>query len=182
MSAFLSAYRRVNDVIASILLSLGGAIFGFAVLCSFGGAVERYTTGQGYAWMNDLPAYLVPWAIFPMMSVVARMDRHITVDLLPTFLKGRSRQVLQVAIQAIVLVTALWFLQGGIEALQFFLPLAQIADVGFHLPMPLIYLSFPVGFFLLANFALEGLLHALAALVRGDVPAAGAHAVPEASE
>lgn len=182
MSTFLSGYRRLNDVIAHVLLTFSGGIFAFAVLCSFGGAVERYTTGHSYAWMNDLPAYLVPWAIFPAMAVVARMDRHITVDMLPTFLKGRSRLVLQVAIQSIMLVTAIWFLHGGISALRFFIPLAQTADVGFHLPMPLIYLAFPTGFLLLANFALEGLLHAIDALLRGESPAGGPNPVPEAFE
>ena len=169
MTAFLSSYRRVNDAIAYLVLSMGGAIFAFAVLCSFGGAVERYTSGHSYAWMNDLPAYLVPWAIFPVMAVVARMDRHITVDMLPAYLKGRNRLVLQVAIRFIVLATALWFLHGGVDALRFFIPLSQTADVGFELPMPLIYLSFPLGFLLLANFALEGLLNAIVALVNGDV-------------
>ena len=139
-------------------LALGAAIVGFAVIALFSGAVERYVSGMGYTWLNDLPPMLMPWAVFPILGVLIRSDRHIMVEVLPTLLRGRARNVLRLTVFSICLVTALIFCWAGGEAVMFFRNLGEVTESEIEIPVWTMYLSFPVGFALLANFSLEAVL------------------------
>tara|TARA_Y100000294_G_scaffold164269_2_gene170892 strand:- start:546 stop:1055 length:510 start_codon:yes stop_codon:yes gene_type:complete len=151
-------YLRINDAIAVLALALGAAVVGFAVIALFSGAVERHVSGMGYTWLNDLPPMLMPWAVFPILGVLIRSDRHIMVEVLPTLLRGRARNLLRLTVYLICLVAALIFCWAGGEAVLFFRSLGEVTESEIEIPIWTMYLSFPVDFALLANFSLEAVL------------------------
>jgi len=154
----LSIYVRINDAISVVILALGAVIVGFAVVALFSGAVERYVSGIGYAWLDDMPPMLLPWAVFPILGVLIRSDRHIAVEVLPTMLRGRARTLLRLAVYLVCLAAALTFFWAGVDAVAFFRELGEVSESEIEFPIWTMYLSFPVGFGLLANFSLEAAL------------------------
>jgi len=153
--AFLS---RINTVIEKLAVGLGMCILAFAALALFAQAVERHTTGQGYAWMNDFPPFLVPWCVFPVMGVLLRSDRHITVELAPTLLHGNALHLLNLFVGLICLAAGLYFCWTGSAAVGFFQMLGEYTETEIRIPFWWLYAAFPTGFGILALFALERVL------------------------
>jgi len=158
MKLLLGAYRLLygtNSLIQRLAIGLGMAIVAFAVIALFAAAVERHVTGRGYAWMNDLPPFLLPWCVFPLMGVLLRSGRHISVDVAPTLLPERAAQFLRLAVALIALVSGIYFCNAGIEATGFFRMLGEVTETEIQFPFWFLYAAFPTGFGILALFALE---------------------------
>lgn len=158
MRLLLSAYRLLygtNSLIQRIALGLGMAIVAFAVLALFAAAVERHVTGRGYAWMNDLPPFLLPWCVFPLMGVLLRSGRHISVDVAPTLLPAGPAQILRMVVGLVALVSGIYFCNAGIEATGFFRMLGEVTETEIQFPFWFLYAAFPTGFGILSLFALE---------------------------
>lgn len=167
MRLLLSAYRLLygtNSLIQRIALGLGMAIVAFAVLSLFAAAVERHLTGRGYAWMNDLPPFLLPWCVFPLMGVLLRSGRHISVDVAPTLLSAGPARILRLIVGMIALVSGIYFCNAGIEATGFFRMLGEVTETEIQFPFWFLYAAFPTGFGILALFALEMVLREILGL------------------
>jgi TRAP-type C4-dicarboxylate transport system permease small subunit len=167
VNTLLRAYVRFNDLLAALCLVVASCGVAFAILALTAAALERYLYGFSYALLNDLPPLLMPWVVLPMMGTLLRSDHHISVDFLPHFLQGRGRVLLNLVVGAVAAAISLWFLYGGIDALKFFMRLNQTTETGIRFPLWWIYLSFPVGFGLLAWFSAEKALVALVTLLTG---------------
>ncbi len=161
LGAVHDALRRVNDVIAVVAMAIAMTVVGFAVLAVLAGAIERHTTGMGYAWMNDLPPFLMPWCVFPLLGVLLRRERHIVVEVAPSLLTGGRLRLLRIVVATICLLTGIAFCIAGIEAVSFFQMLGEITETEIEIPFWWLYAAFPVGFGLFALFALEMLLREL---------------------
>ena len=168
MQSIFNVYVRFNDILSAAAIGLGALIVGFAVLALFGGALERYFLGMGYAWINDLPPMLMPWAVFPILGVLIRSGGHIKVELLPALVKGRKQSYVQLCVYAICLVSALVFCWGGWEAVSFFRQLGEVTESEIEFPIWYMYVSFPFGFALLANFSFEALIREYQLLVSAE--------------
>ncbi|WP_416897645.1 MAG: TRAP transporter small permease [Minwuia sp.] len=171
MNAVVLIYRilrRINDVIAAVAMALGMAIVAFAAISLFAAAIERHVSGRGYAWMNDLPPFLLPWCVFPLMGVLYRSGRHISVEVAPSLLGGHRRHALEFAISVIVFSSAVYFCHAGIDATGFFRMLGEVTETEIRLPFWALYAAFPTGFAILALFALEAMLRS--ALAMGGRP------------
>lgn len=158
MKRFFHLYVRLNDLISLTAISLGGLIMGFAVFALLLSAFERYFIGMGYSWINDLPPLLMPWAIFPILGVLIRDERHIRVEIAPSMLAGKPLIALQISVYAVCFVAALTFCIGSSEAVAFFRMLGEVTELEFEFPKWWVYLAFPIGFAILANFSLEGII------------------------
>lgn len=175
MRLLLGVYRLLhgfNTLVQKLALGLGMAIVAFAVLSLFAAAIERHVTGRGYAWMNDLPPFLLPWCVFPLMGVLLRSGRHISVDVAPTLLPAGPAQVLRLVVGLIALVSGIYFCNAGIEATSFFRMLGEVTETEIQFPFWFLYAAFPTGFAILALFALEMVLREILGLF-GALPADG---------
>lgn len=159
---FLDAYRKANDVLEWLIVAFTGVLILVIVALPFVSAVVRYTTGEGYTWLAEFPPQLVPWVVFLLLGVVLRYDGHIAVDVMPHYLKGRALTRLRVAVLAFSLVAAVVFAVFGLKTVLFFRQLGQVSATEFEFPLWMLYVSYPLGFTLAANFALESLLCELA--------------------
>lgn len=166
---FADALRRLNNVISAVAIAIGMAVIAFAAIALFAQAVERYVSGQGYAWMNDFPPFLVPWCVFPVMGVLLRGDRHINVEVAPHLLKGvwrgRALILLRLVIGLICLVSGVYFCNAGWAAVEFFQMLGELTETEIRIPFWWLYAAFPAGFAVMALFALERVLDESLALL-----------------
>lgn len=154
----LEAYRKVNDALEWLIVAFTGTIVLVIVVLPFVAAAVRLGTGEGYTWLAESPPQLVPWVVFPLIGVLLRHDRHIAVDVVPHFLSGGRLRALRVAVLGICLASALAFAAFGTRTVLFFKQLGQLSTTEIEFPLWVLYLSYPLGFLLAANFCLEALL------------------------
>ncbi|MBG6142664.1 TRAP-type C4-dicarboxylate transport system permease small subunit [Labrenzia sp. EL_142] len=167
MNGLLLALRRVNGVLARLSNYLGMTIVAIMVTALTASAITRYISGTGYDWLIELPPALVPWLVFPLLGPLLRSGDHIKVDLLPTFLPARKTLYLNLFCYTLTFIGALIFLVAGNEAVALFHRLGQLMELEIEIPIWWMYLAFPVGFGMLALFALELILETLRALFAG---------------
>jgi TRAP-type C4-dicarboxylate transport system permease small subunit len=155
---------RFNDMLARGLVAVAALAIAATILALAATAAERHLVGTGLTLLNDLPPLLMPWIVFPLMGVLLRLDRHITVDFLPPRLSARRRQLLSVFVSLVTLAASLVMLAGSARATAFIAALGQSTETAPYFPMWWIHASVPAGFALLAWFALERLLTSVLAL------------------
>ena len=166
VSGLVGAYARLNDRLAAVITAFASALTMIIVVAPFAAAVIRYWTGQGYDWLAELPPQLLPWVVFPLVGVLLRKERHIAVDVVPHFLSGRGLAALRAVVMAISLAGCVVFAAYGAVAVQFFAQLGQISTTEIEFPLWWLYVSYPLGFALAANFCVEALLRQIS----GDAP------------
>lgn len=158
----LEGYKKVNDALEWLIAAFTGVLVLVIVALPFVSAAVRYFTGEGYTWLAEFPPQLVPWVVFPLLGVVLRHDGHIAVDVLPHYVQGRRLTLLRAAVLAASFIAAVAFALFGAKTVLFFRQLGQMSPTEFQFPLWLLYISYPLGFLLAANFALESLLRELA--------------------
>lgn len=171
----IDAYRRVNDVLAYLIIAFTGFLVAVIVVLPFIGTVIRLATGEGYTWIAETPPQLVPWVVFPLIGAILRHDGHIAVDVVPHFLRGRALSALRVVMLLICIAGALGFAVFGARTVVFFQKLGQLSTTEFEFPLWYLYVSYPLGFAIAANFCVEALLRELAGKRRpaaADLPPA----------
>lgn len=169
---FLDAYKKVNDALEWLIVGITGLLILAIVALPFVAAVVRWITGQGYNWLAEAPPQLVPWVVFPLLGVVLRHDGHIAVDVLPHYVRGRTLTVLRATVLGACLAGATAFAIFGARTVMFFKGLGQMSPTEIEFPLWMLYVSYPLGFALAANFALESMLRELAGQRESRRPAA----------
>lgn len=158
---YLDAYKKVNDALEWLIVGFTGLLLLVIVALPFVSAVVRYITGEGYTWLAESPPQLVPWVVFPLLGVVLRHDGHIAVDVLPHYVQGRTLTLLRAAVLAACVAAGVAFAVFGLNTVLFFRQLGQVSTTEIEFPLWVLYTTYPLGFALAANFALESLLREL---------------------
>lgn len=166
MEKALSYFQKITDVLAKLIFGLAAVIIGFDVLSIFLEVLGRYMVGSSRAFMEELPRILVPFVVFPMMGVLLKLKKHITVDVLPERLKGKRRSVLLIVVYSVVLAVAIQFLIAGVIAVRYYFEMGFETHTEIVFKFWVTYLPFPVGFGLLILFAVELLWQELITLIR----------------
>lgn len=154
----LERYKKLNDALEWLIVGFAGILTLVIVAMPFVAAVVRFITGEGYTWLAELPPQLVPWVVFPLLGVVLRHDGHIAVDVLPHYVTGRTLTAVRATVLGACLVAAVAFAVFGVKTVLFFRQLGQMSTTEIEFPLWVLYVSYPLGFLVAANFALESLL------------------------
>jgi len=158
MHGFYDRYRRFNDWLEQIIVVLASAMIAVIVMLPFASVAVRLATGEGYSFLAETAPQLVPWAVFPMIGVLLRRDSHIAVDMLPHFLKGSAATALRVAVLFLCLLGTAAMAWFGARTTAFFANLGQLSTTEIEFPLWYLYVSYPIGLLLAANFCLESLI------------------------
>ena len=146
---------KINSFVARLSYFLGMIIVAIMVMALSLSAITRYISGTGYDWLIELPPILVCWLVFPLLGPLLKEGSHIQVDFLSGLLTSQKMQLLKIFVYLSVFFTALVFLKAGLDATMLYFRLGQMMELELDIPIWWMYLSFPVGFFILALFALE---------------------------
>ena len=166
MEKALEYYQKSMDVLYKIILALAATIIGLDVLSIFLEAVGRYLVGSSRAFMEELPRLMVPFVVFPMMGVLLKLKKHISVEILPEKLTGKARSVVLILVYAVVVVVACQFFMAGIVAVRYYYQMGFETHTEIIFKLWVTYLPFPIGFALLVLFAVELLWTELVILVK----------------
>ena len=145
----------LNNFLAKISYFIGILIVAIMVMALSLSAITRYISGTGYDWLIELPPVLVCWLVFPLLGPLLREGNHIQVDFLASLTSSRQAKILKLLMNLTALIASLVFFKAGVEATFLYFNLGQMMELEIDIPIWWMYLSFPVGFIILALFALE---------------------------
>ena len=144
-----------NNFLAKVSYFIGILIVAIMVMALTLSAITRYISGTGYDWLIELPPVLVCWLVFPLLGPLLREGNHIQVDFLASLTSSRQAKILKLLMNLTALIASLVFFKAGVEATFLYFNLGQMMELEIDIPIWWMYLSFPVGFIILALFALE---------------------------
>ena len=145
----------LNNFLAKVSYFIGILIVAIMVMALSLSAITRYISGTGYDWLIELPPVLVCWLVFPLLGPLLREGDHIQVDFLASLTSSRQAKILKLLMNLTALIASLVFFKAGLEATFLYFNLGQMMELEIDIPIWWMYLSFPVGFIILALFALE---------------------------
>ena len=145
----------LNNFLAKVSYFIGILIVAIMVMALSLSALTRYISGTGYDWRIELPPVLVCWLVFPLLGPLLREGNHIQVDFLASLTSSRQAKILKLLMNLTALIASLVFFKAGLEATFLYFNLGQMMELEIDIPIWWMYLSFPVGFIILAFFALE---------------------------
>ena len=171
MEKALEYYQKAMEVLYKIIFTLAAIIIGLDVLSIFLEALGRYLVGSSRAFMEELPRLAVPFVVFPMMGVLLKLKKHISVEILPERLTGKARSVVLILVYAVVVVVSCQFFMAGIMAVRYYYQMGFETHTEIIFKLWITYLPFPIGFGLLLLFAVELLWAELVTLTKLHVAA-----------
>lgn len=93
----LKVLLKIERAFIVLLLSVAAVFEVFQI-------VARATTGVGWAWGNGVVVMLTIWACFLAGAVGIELGDHIALDIVAKRLPGRSRNVIQILVDILLLV------------------------------------------------------------------------------
>lgn len=122
-----------------------------------------------FSWTEELARYLLVWVGLIGAGYAVGRRAHLAIDLLPTNLSGRKRQVNLIVIElCVVLFAATVMVWGGSRLVLAQLSVGQIA-AALPVKMGYVYLAAPLGGILMVFYSIMNLFD----LIRGSPSAPG---------
>ncbi|MDG2429817.1 MAG: TRAP transporter small permease subunit [Paracoccaceae bacterium] len=146
---------KLNNFLAKASYLVGIIIVAIMVMALSLSAITRYVSGTGYDWLIELPPVLICWLVFPLLGPLLREGNHIQVDFLTSIISTKQAKYLKIMMNLTAFIASLIFFKAGMEATMLYFNLGQMMELEIDIPIWWMYLSFPVGFIILALFSLE---------------------------
>ena len=146
---------KLNNFLAKASYLVGIIIVAIMVMALSLSAITRYVSGTGYDWLIELPPVLICWLVFPLLGPLLREGNHIQVDFLTSIISTKQAKYLKIMMNLTAFIASLIFFKAGMEATMLYFNLGQLMELEIDIPIWWMYLSFPVGFIILALFSLE---------------------------
>ncbi len=166
MEKALSYYKIFTDLLMKSILVCAGILMAFDIVCIFIEVVSRLVFGSSMAQLEELPRLFIPFIVFPMMGVLLKLKKHVSVDILPEALEGKNRSILMIIVYSAVLAISIVFFLAGIFTVQYYYEMNFEIQTEIIFKCWIIYMAFPVGFGLLILFAVEMVWEEVVLLVR----------------
>lgn len=146
----LSIRDRVDTALGWLL----AALMGFAVLNVLWQVFTRYVLDSPSQYTDELARYLLVWIGLLGASYALGKRMHLAVDLLPNYLTGRPRLLLNAGIDTLVLLFALFVMViGGLRLVSLTLMLEQ-TSAALRVPLGYVYLALPISGALIVFYSL----------------------------
>ena len=146
---------KLNNFLAKASYLVGIIVVAIMVMALSLSAITRYVSGTGYDWLIELPPVLICWLVFPLLGPLLREGNHIQVDFLTSIISTKQAKYLKIMMNLTAFIASLIFFKAGMEATMLYFNLGQMMELEIDIPIWWMYLSFPVGFIILALFSLE---------------------------
>jgi C4-dicarboxylate transporter DctQ subunit len=147
-----------NFVMGFGLLSISAIVFTNVVM--------RYVFNSAFTWSEEVSRYIVIWVCFFGISSCARYDGHVTVDLLPNYLKGKAKFVQEFLVRVISLASSIYLAYSSI-----LFTLRQYnsgnTSVSIAIPIWIIYLSTSIGFIFISYVYVRKIMALIASRKEG---------------
>jgi TRAP-type C4-dicarboxylate transport system permease small subunit len=157
-------WDRLNNFLEKVLMAVACIILAGTTLSLSAEAFSRTLFSRTWGLMEELPALFMPYVVFLLLGVALRRGLHVSVDLLPTFLRGRAKDLLMIAIYAAIAMGSCLLLYGALLGVRGFYQMGFKTTTEIAFPIWIFYLSLVIGFSILILFSAEMFLKSILSL------------------
>jgi TRAP-type C4-dicarboxylate transport system permease small subunit len=148
-------WSRVSHFLEKVLVAVACIILAGTTLSLSAEALSRTVFGRTWGLTEELPALFMPYMVFLLLGVALKRNLHVSVDLLPTFLRGRPKVILMAVTYLAIGMGSCLLLYGAILGVKGFYQMGFKTTTEIEFPMWIFYLSLVIGFGLLILFSVE---------------------------
>jgi len=159
-------WSRVSHFLEKILVGVACIILAGTTLSLSSEALGRTLFSRTWGLMEELPSLFMPYLVFLLLGVALKRNLHVSVDLLPTFLKGQAKAILMAIIYLAIGMGSCLLLYGAILGVRGFYQMGLKTTMEIAFPLWTFYLSLVFGFGLLILFAAEMFVGSIISLAK----------------
>ena len=148
-------WSKVSHFLEKVLMAVACIILAATTLSLSAEALARTFFSRTWGLMEELPSLFMPYLVFLLLGVALKRNLHVSVDLLPAFLKSRAKTVLEAIIYLATGVGSCFLLYGAMLGVKGFYQMGLGTTTEIAFPLWIFYLSLVVGYGLLVFFAAE---------------------------
>jgi C4-dicarboxylate transporter, DctQ subunit len=141
--------QSIDHYFSALERSFLGATILFTSLLLLVNVILRYIFNHSIYWAEELVRYLMVWVIFLGSSQVAKLEGHITVDILYRAVPQKAKTFLDYLVNVVAILFCLVLAYYSYHMTMRVYSSQQISPA-LEIPMWLAYLSIPLGSVLMA--------------------------------
>lgn len=143
MKKLLAAYCKIDDMLETIIKYFCAILLAVMIVVCFVNTVGRYVFHHSYRGAEEIVIYCAVWVTCVGASLTARVDDHVTLDLLQETIKShRVRAVLYALTRFLACLFLILLLPAAFEMVRIYAP---NRSTGTKLPLWVLYISYPIG-------------------------------------
>ena len=135
----MKKFARIYDELEAKVL-VGSLVFTVAII--FLQIVMRSVFNSSLSWSEELARYIFIWQIWLGMSIGLRENKHIRVELIFNFVKGRGAKTLNIISSLLCIFLCIFLFYYGGKIVQNALT-KHTLSAAMRAPLWLVYLSLP---------------------------------------
>ena len=155
MKALRFLDENIEKMLCVIALALMSAVIVAQVFC-------RYVLNSSLSWSEELARYLFIWMIYIGISYGVKLDKHICVDAVYTFMPKSIKRGYAIVAYLLFLAFAVFIVYYGIMVVGMQISSGQVSPA-MGVPMQYVYAAPVVGFVLTAIRLVQKVIEAIRA-------------------
>jgi len=157
--------KNILDRIERIIMFISGILMSIIVVVLFYAVVMRYVFHHPPSWSMELGRYLFLWMVMLTAVLVTREKSHIQIIFLVSMLPNRLRIIWMNIIRLLMIgFCGVMIYQG----LVIYPIVSQAASPSLGISMGWLYLSVPVGGFLMGMYILESVVESIRRIAKAQ--------------
>jgi TRAP-type C4-dicarboxylate transport system permease small subunit len=146
---------------------IGAVILALITISIAAESLLRTVFDMGWSALEEFPRLFIVYLVFPLMGVLYKNGRHISVDVADLYLqdKPKVREGLSLVIHLAMLAGASMLLYGGVQGVKGFLSMGYLSVTEIAIPLWTIYLALPIGYALLILICIDMSVNTVVSLI-----------------
>jgi TRAP-type C4-dicarboxylate transport system permease small subunit len=124
----VESWSRLSRFVEKLLMAVACIILAGTTLSLSAEALARTFFSRTWGLMEELPSLFMPYLVFLLLGVALKRNLHVSVDLLPAFLKGRAKAALEAIISLAAGVGSCFLLYGAMLGVKGFYQMGLDGD------------------------------------------------------
>lgn len=157
---FSRIYAHLDEYIETYLATVALVIFTTLVIVQ---VVMRYIFNSPLTWSEEIARFALAWFVFLSGSYAVKFQRHVKFSVIVDLIGKRVpivKRIIQIIVFVLWLAFLLFILYLSTQSVIKQFHTGQIS-AGAQLPMYLVYIGLPLGFFLMSFRVVQHLVRAL---------------------
>ena len=132
MKKLLAVYQKVDDVLALVIKYFCAALLGIMIVVCFVNTVGRYAFHHSFRAAEEIVILCAVWVTCVGASMTARIDDHVTLDLLQELIKNNKvRAVLYALTRFLACFFLIALLPAAFKMVRIYAPM-KLSGTGWH--------------------------------------------------
>ena len=139
----MAFWKKFDKILTNVQTYVCAVLFTAIIIIGAANVFCRYVLNDSLTWAEEAMRFICIWLVFIGSSLTIRIDGHVSIDVLQSFLKNTKVKFMLYIITRIVAASFLIvLLPASIELVQ---KMGNAYSSAVGVPYSIVYLSFPIG-------------------------------------